>query len=210
MRIVPRETYDCLNRRSALLIVDEIATGFGRTGTMFAFEKLALRPDIICLGKSVTGGALPLSATLTSERIYGAFLGARSEDKQLFHGHSYAGNPIACAAALANLGILQRERSLQRTTALTATLERELLALRRLTNVRDVRCEGLMCGIELEAERFTGADPRRAAWIVADRLFERGYFTRPIGDVIQFVPPLSSDEKEIEGFCGSLGEILAE
>ena len=208
MRIVPRGRYDVLKERTTLLIIDEIATGFGRTGTLFAFEQLGLRPDIVCLGKSITGGALPLSATMVSERIFDAFLGAAGENTQFFHGHSYAGNPIACAAALASLDIIERDRVLERVNDLSAALQRELVALRTMPAVRDVRCIGLMCGIEIDATRLDISNGPTAAWSVSDALFERGYFTRPISDVIQFVPPLSSTEKEISGFCGSIAEVL--
>ncbi|MBV9149945.1 MAG: aminotransferase class III-fold pyridoxal phosphate-dependent enzyme [Candidatus Eremiobacteraeota bacterium] len=208
MRIVPRARYESLKDRSALLIVDEIATGFGRTGTLFAFEQLDLQPDIVCLGKSLTGGALPLSATMVSERIYDAFLGAPDESKQLFHGHSYAGNPIACAAALANLEVLERSRSLERTTELTAILQREVAELKSLPKVRDVRATGLMCGIELDPQRFDSNHSLTPGWSVTNALFERGHFTRPIGNVIQFVPPLTSNEGEIADFCRSLAEVL--
>src|SRR5690348_6593723 len=105
MRIVSSDRYDALNGMKPLLIVDEIATGFGRTGTMFAHEQLDLRPDIVCVGKGITGGTLALSATVVTEGVFDAFLGQYGEHKQFFHGHSYPGNPIACAAALANLDL---------------------------------------------------------------------------------------------------------
>ena len=208
MRVVPRERYESLKNRSALLIVDEIATGFGRTGTRFAFEQLDLKPDIVCLGKSLTGGALPLSATIVSERIYDAFLGTTSEKKQLYHGHSYAGNPIACAAALANLEIFERSRSVERAAELAEILQREVAGLKPLPKVRDVRAVGLMCGIELDPQRFDLNDSLTPGWTVTNALFDRGYFTRPIGNVVQLVPPLSSTEAEIVGFCRSLAEVL--
>ena len=208
MRIVPRDRYESLKKTSALLIVDEIATGFGRTGTCFAFEQLDLKPDIICLGKSLTGGALPLSATMVSQRIYDAFLGGIGENKQLFHGHSYAGNPIACAAALANLEIFERDRSLDRARNLATILQREVAALNALPKVRAVRNAGLMCGVELDPAQFDSSESLTAGWTVANALFDCGYFTRPIGDVVQFVPPLSSTDMEITGFCRSLEEVL--
>ena len=209
MRIVSSERYGALSESNTLLIVDEIATGFGRTGTMFAFEQLNLRPDIVCVGKSLSGGALPLSATLVSEEIYDAFLGRRGENKQFFHGHSYAGNPIACAAALANLKIFERERVLEQVNALSAALQRELTALNALPNVVDARAAGLMCGVEVSDLPFASGPSEMPALIVADALFERGYFTRPIGNVVQFVPPLSSRENELSGFCASLAEVLS-
>jgi len=209
MRIVAPGRYDALRERTALLVIDEIATGFGRTGTIFAFEQLNLRPDIVCVGKSITGGTLPLSATMVSEQIYDAFLGTRGDNKQFCHGHSYAGNPIACAAALASLDILERDAVLDGVQRLSATLEEQFSSLSSLEKVRDVRSCGLMCGIELHPTQLAGADGRSAGWEVADAMFERGYFTRPIGDVVQFVPPLSSTDAEIGGFCEALADILA-
>jgi adenosylmethionine-8-amino-7-oxononanoate aminotransferase len=200
MRIIPAHRYERLKNRSALLIVDEVATGFGRTGAMFASEGLHLRPDLVCLGKSITGGTLALSATLANEAIYTAFLGSHDQRKHLFHGHSYAGNPIACAAALANLELFEREQPLEQVAELAPALLSRLQALTTLPAVKDVRGAGLMFGVELDA--------RGSAWAVADALFERGYFTRPIGDVIQFVPPLTTTEVEGTGFCASLEEIL--
>jgi len=208
MRIVPAGRYERLAQRTALLIVDEIATGFGRTGTMFACEKLKLRPDLLCLGKSITGGSLALSATLASDEIYAAFLGAREESKHFFHGHSYAGNPIACAAALASLELFDRERSLHHVAALAPQFESRLNSLRALPAVSDVRGVGFMHGIELNPEGSSHEDSSAAAWDVADALYERGHFTRPIGNVLQFVPPLSTSAAEAAAFFESLEEIL--
>jgi len=208
MRIVSDDVYAGFASRSTLLIVDEIATGFGRTGTMFACERLGLMPDILCLGKGLTGGTLALSATLATDRIYDAFLGEHAELRHFFHGHSYAGNPIACAAALASLDLFERESTLARTGERARELAPALAKLGEHPRVRMVRQAGLMCGIELDA---TGIDAREAltpAWRVAEELYDRGFFTRPIGDVIQLVPPLSSTRAELNAFCSALGEIL--
>lgn len=208
LRIVPASRYDRLKNRSALLIVDEIATGFGRTGTMFASEQLKLRPDLMCLGKSLTGGALALSATLAGEEIYAAFLGSHNESKHLFHGHSYAGNPIACAAALASLELFERERPLRHVVELSSHFAARSNSLRALAAVSGVWGIGFMHGIELNAEAIDCEDSRSAAWAVADALYERGYFTRPIGSAIQFVPPLSTSGVEGAAFFEVLEEIL--
>jgi adenosylmethionine-8-amino-7-oxononanoate aminotransferase len=175
---------------------------------MFAYEQLRLQPDLLCLGKSITGGALALSATMASEPISEAFLGSHDQSKQFFHGHSYAGNPIACAAAAANLDLFERERSLENVTALAPALLIRLQALQTVPAVKNVRGSGLMFGIELNPDAIDWAGARSAGWAIADALFERGYFTRPIGDVIQFVPPLSLTDAEGTGFCTSLEEIL--
>jgi adenosylmethionine-8-amino-7-oxononanoate aminotransferase len=209
MRIVSPDRYEALNGMKPLLIVDEIATGFGRTGTMFAHEQLDLRPDIVCVGKGITGGTLALSATLARERVYDAFRGAHSEMKQFFHGHSYAGNPIACAAALANLDVFERETTLAHVTDLAASMQPQLARLRALPAVRETREAGLMIGVELNAQRVSAGTAATPAWHVAERLYERGHFTRPIGDVIQLVPPLSSTQGELHAFLEDLIELLA-
>ena len=201
MRTQPPESYAPLRDCAPLVIVDEIATGFGRTGTMFAFEQLGLRPDLVALGKGITGGTLALSATLATQRVYEAFLGGPHENKHFFHGHSYAGNPIACAAALASLRLFERERTLENARALGERIETHLAAIRRHPQVADVRRAGTMTGIELR-ERGVGA------WDVAAGLYDRGHFTRPIGAVVQFVPPLSSTMEEVDSFFDALAAEL--
>ncbi len=195
IRVVAPDLYDPLREMRPLLIVDEIASGFGRTGTMFAHEQLGLRPDIVCVGKGITGGALALSAALAREPVYDAFLGARTELKQFFHGHSYAGNPIACAAALASLDLFEREGTLAHVVALAPRLASRLDRLRSHPRVRDARHVGLMAAVELDG---------LLAWEVANALYDRGFFTRPIGDAIQFVPPLSTTFAEVDGFFDAL------
>jgi adenosylmethionine-8-amino-7-oxononanoate aminotransferase len=199
MRLVPSESYRWLKSCEALVICDEIATGFGRTGTMFAFQQTGLDPDIICVGKGLTGGAMALSATLVGQTLYDAFLGAQEDLLHFFHGHSYAGNPIACAAALASLDLFEEEATLERAQGIAATARTRLEELRSHPGVRDSRQAGAMIGIEL-------ADP--AAWQVADALYEGGHFTRPIGDVIQFVPPLCSTDAEVNAFFDAFSGII--
>ena len=201
MRIVPRERYAALRACTPLVIVDEIATGFGRTGTMFAFEQLDLRPDIVCVGKGITGGALALSATLATARIYDAFLGAPDERKQFFHGHSYAGNPIACAAALASLRLFEREGTLERAAGIAARSAERLRSLATHPRVRETRQAGTMIGVEL---REPGS-----GWPTGNALYEHGIFTRPIGDTVQFVPPLSSSDADVDAFFDALEAVLA-
>lgn len=204
IQVVARERYAALKQLRPLLIVDEIATGFGRTGTMFAHEQLDLTPDLVCIGKGLTGGALALSATLASHRVYESFSGSQTEMKHFFHGHSYAGNPIACAAAIANLELFEREGTLERAALAVDAIRPHLGMLARHELVREVRGAGLMLGIELASERIGVAGARSAAWQVTDDLYERGYFTRPIGNVIQLVPPLSSPVEEMVGFIRAL------
>lgn len=195
IQLVAPDRYQPLRAMRPLLIVDEIATGFGRTGTMFAHERLGLRPDLICVGKGITGGTLALSAVLARQSICDAFSGAPADLKQFFHGHSYAGNPIACAAALASLDIFGREATLAHVASLVPRLAARLDRLRPHKHVRDARHVGLMAAVELDG---------LVAWAVADGLYDRGFFTRPIGDAIQFVPPLSTTLAEIDAFFDAL------
>ena len=209
MRSVAPERYAGLRDRDTLLIVDEIATGFGRTGTLFACEQLDLRPDMICVGKGITGGTLALSATVVRAPIYDSFLGEPTSSRQFFHGHSYAGNPIACAAALASLACFHAEQTLAHVGILRAQVEQRLAELRENSAVRATSGVGLMVGVELNTRELRRDDAPSAAWRVANGLYKRGHFTRPIGDVIQFVPPLSSRADEIDGFFDALESELS-
>ncbi len=210
MRLVDPAVYGALRDMEPLLIVDEIATGFGRTATMFAFEQTALRPDILCLGKSITGGALALSCALVRRRVYDAFLGDYGAFVHLFHGHSYAGNPIACAAALASLDLFDEEQTLARVAGIARRAAARMEDLRAHPLVRDARQAGAMIGIELRAGAIDPQGSPTAAWRVANSLYEAGHFTRPIGDVLQFVPPLCSTDAEIDAFFDALFVILSE
>ncbi len=186
-----------------LLIADEVATGFGKTGAMFACDLEGVTPDITILGKGITGGYLPLSATVTTEEVYQAFHG--EEGRKLFHGHTYAGNPICCAAALASLDLFESEDLLARTrdrADLLATLLAERVADHPL--VGDVRQQGLMVGIELVANRETREplpSDREAGWRVCLAARDRGVFIRPLEDVIVLMPPLSIEEDELAQMC---------
>src|SRR5215212_4424993 len=177
-----------------LLICDEVATGFGRTGTMFACEQEGVTPDLLCLAKGLTGGYLPLAATLATERVYEAFLGEFEEFKTFFHGHTYTGNPLACAAALANLDVFEEERTLERLQtkiALLAALLDEHVA--PLASVREIRRRGFMTGIELA--EFPLAERMGHQVTLAAR--RRGAIIRPLGDVVVLMPPLGISEAEL-------------
>jgi adenosylmethionine---8-amino-7-oxononanoate aminotransferase len=190
-------TRDC----DVLLVCDEVATGFGRTGTMFACEQEGVTPDLMAVAKGLTAGYLPLAATLATEEVYGAFLGRYEEYKTFFHGHSYTANPLGCAAALATLGIFASQDVLGHVAVLSATLARELGPLADHPRVGDIRRKGLMTGIEIVADRGT-KDGHPASWKVGQRVArkvrEKGIIIRPLGDVIVLMPPLSSTEEEIE------------
>jgi adenosylmethionine---8-amino-7-oxononanoate aminotransferase len=208
MRLIEPALYEGLQGVGPLVIVDEIATGFGRTGTMFALEQAGLQPDVLCLGKGITGGALALSATLVREKVYAAFLGAPSDRVEFFHGHSYAGNPIACAAALASLDVFEEERTLARAAAIAASSSARLATLRTHPLVRDTRQAGTMIGIEVRGAQIDRRASATGGWRVADELYDRGHFTRPIGDVVQFVPPLSSTHEEVGAFFDAIETVL--
>jgi adenosylmethionine-8-amino-7-oxononanoate aminotransferase len=196
-----------------LLIVDEIATGFGRTGAMFACEHEGIEPDLMTVGKGITGGYLPLSATLATERIYEAFLGSPEEHKTLYHGHSYSANPITCAAALANLDVFCEERTLEQSSAKVELLERLLKPIADLPHVGDVRQRGFMVGIELVADRQTKESYPEALQMgarVATAARTRGAIIRPLGDVVVLMPPLAIDETTLERLVQITAEAIEE
>lgn len=183
-----------------LLILDEVATGFGRSGRMFACETEGVAPDLLCLAKGLTGGYLPMAATLTTERVFQAFLGPPAEGRTFFHGHTYTGNALAAAAALATLDIFEREQVLGTLPDKIAQLRRELSRLRALQAVGDIRQYGLAAGIELVADRATRAPfpaGERRGMRVCRAARARGVFLRPLGDTIICMPPLSIAGAEI-------------
>jgi adenosylmethionine-8-amino-7-oxononanoate aminotransferase len=184
---------DLATQHDVLLICDEVATGFGRTGRMFACEIEGITPDLLCLGKGITGGYLPLAATLATQSVYDAFLGAPWEGKTFFHGHTYTGNPLACAAALASLELFASSDLLAPVQATARSLAEMLRPLKGLAHVGDVRQAGLMVGIDLVADRVSLSrfDPRlRVGAAICDRLRRHGVILRPLGDTIVLMPPL--------------------
>ena len=192
---------DICRRNGILLILDEVATGFGRTGKMFACEHAGVAPDILCLAKGITGGYLPLAATLSTEEIFSAFLGEYKEYKTFFHGHTYTGNPLGCAVAIANLDLFVRESILEkmqpRIIYLRKRLEGEFLFL---AHVSDVRQWGYMVGIELVQEKATSknyAPERRMGHKVIHEARKHNVMIRPLGDIIILMPPLSITDGEL-------------
>lgn len=184
------------DRYDVLLICDEIAVGFGRTVTMFACELEGVRPDLMCVGKGLTGGYLPLAATLTTSKIYDAFLGEPWSGRTFFHGHTFTGNPLACAAALASIDLFETNDVLGNVGARSVQLFLKLRELSSHRFVGDVRQCGLMAGIELVADKATKTpfDPRsRVGAALCARVREHGVILRPLGDVITIVPPLAID-----------------
>jgi adenosylmethionine---8-amino-7-oxononanoate aminotransferase len=184
-----------------LLIADEVATGFGRTGKMFACEHEGVSPDLMCVAKGITGGYLPLAATFAMQRIFDAFLGEPWEGKTFYHGHTYTGNPLACAAALASLDLFERNNLVASVAAKAQTLSRMLDDLRPLPHVGDVRQRGFMVGIELVEEKRSkrGFDPkRRVGAEVCARVRKHGVIIRPLGDVVVLMPPLAMGVDELK------------
>jgi adenosylmethionine-8-amino-7-oxononanoate aminotransferase len=188
-----RAVRELCDRHDVLLILDEVATGFGRTGRMFACEHEAVSPDLLCLAKGITGGYLPLAATLARERIYEGFLGRFEEFRTFFHGHTYTGNPLACAAALATLDVFAEERTLERLQRKIELLEQLLEPIAEHPEVREVRRRGFMTGIEL-AEHPLAARMGHQVTLEARR---RGAVIRPLGDVVVLMPPLAISEGEL-------------
>jgi adenosylmethionine-8-amino-7-oxononanoate aminotransferase len=187
-------------RYRVLLIADEVATGFGRTGRMFACEHERVTPDLMAVSKGLTGGYLPLAATLTTEQIYRAFLGRYEEFKTFFHGHSYTGNPLGCAVALANLDVFKKEHTLERLQPKIAALRRLLEPLRDHSHVGDIRQIGLIAGIELVKNRETKAPyplAERVGMRVGEEAHMLGLLIRPLGNIIVLMPPLSTTTKEL-------------
>jgi adenosylmethionine-8-amino-7-oxononanoate transaminase len=196
---------------NVLLILDEVATGFGRTGTMFACEQEGVAPDLLCLAKGLTGGYLPLAATLATQQIFDGFCAPYGEKKSFFHGHSYTANPLACAAALANLQCFQRDQTLRRLQPKIALLRRELEALRPLPHVGDIRQVGFMVGIELMRDPTRGEPYPYEAKIGIRTILEarrRGLIIRPLGNVIVLMPPLSIASKDIVRMVRIVGDSI--
>jgi adenosylmethionine-8-amino-7-oxononanoate aminotransferase len=181
------------DKHGVLLICDEVATGFGRTGTMFACEQENVAPDLLCLAKGITGGYLPLAATLATERIYEGFLGAPEQQRTFFHGHTYTGNPLACAAALANLDVFESERTIENLQPKIRLLGELLEGIEAMPEVAEVRWRGFMIGIDLGEH-----DPAlRMGHRVTLAARERGALVRPLGDTVVLVPPLSISAEDL-------------
>jgi adenosylmethionine---8-amino-7-oxononanoate aminotransferase len=184
-----------------LFIADEVATGFGRTGSMFACLGEGIEPDFMCVAKGVTGGYLPLAATLASEEIFRGFLAEFDEFKTFFHGHTYTGNPVACAVALANLDVFEKENLIEKVGKDSESLRQHLARFYDLSHVGEVRHKGFMVGIELVANRKT-RKPYAAREKIGHKVIlearKRGAIIRPLGDVIVLMPPLAIEESTLQ------------
>jgi adenosylmethionine-8-amino-7-oxononanoate aminotransferase len=217
MIIYPKEylkkAADLAKKYEVHLILDEVATGFGRTGKMFACEYVKIKPDFMCISKGLTSGTLPLAATLTTEKVYRAFYGEYKRKNTFYHGHTYTANPIACQAALANLEIFEEEGALAEVKKLMPILHRGLEGMRGLEFVGDVRYMGMIGAIELVKDKGTkeafGAEERIGYKIYKKGLMKR-LILRPLGNIIYLYLPLSTKEKELRFILRRLYEILSD
>ena len=204
------------------LIFDEVMTGFGRTGTepgfgragrWFAFEKSGIVPDLLCLAKGLTGGYMPMAATLASQEIFDVFLGGYEEFKTFFHGHSYTGNPLGAAVANANLEVLSAEHGHGHRASLEREFGQLLKGLWSLENVGDIRQVGLVAGIEL-VKNWRTREPialkERAGFRVCEAMIRRGVITRPIGSVIVLMPPYCTTPDQLQQIITALAESIQE
>ncbi|HBG47283.1 MAG TPA: adenosylmethionine--8-amino-7-oxononanoate transaminase [Deltaproteobacteria bacterium] len=196
-----KEVRRLTRKYGVLLIADEVATGFGRTGAMFACDIEMVSPDFLCLAKGITGGYMPLAATLTTEKVYKAFLGRYEDYRSFFHGHTYTGNPLGCAAALANLDIFEKEKVLYALLPKIDLFKKMLQGFNGLKHAGDIRQTGLVAGVELVKDRLT-KEPypakKRVGYRACLNMRKYGVILRPLGDVIVIMPPLSIKTSELK------------
>jgi adenosylmethionine---8-amino-7-oxononanoate aminotransferase len=188
------------DRHGLLLIFDEIFTGFGRAGSLFACEQAGVVPDVLCLSKALTGGTMPLAATVATDRIYAGFL-SDAPDVELMHGPTYMAYPLGCAAANASLDLFESEPRLRQVAAIEAQMKQELAPCRRAPGVRDVRVKGAVGVVQMD--RPVAAVELRA------RFVEKGFWIKPFGDVIYLTPPLIIDEQDLSGLTRAIDEVLS-
>jgi adenosylmethionine-8-amino-7-oxononanoate aminotransferase len=200
------------NEYDVLLIADEVAVGFGRTGRMFACEHEGISPDLMCVAKGITGGYLPLAATFSTKKLFDAFLGDPWEGRTFFHGHTYTGNPLACAAALASLALFERNDLLADVRRKASALSEMLRPIVGLPHVSDVRQKGLMVGIDVVADR---AHPevfepkRRLGPEVCARVRRHGVIIRPLGDTLVLMPPLAMPFEDLQRIVRAVAHEVA-
>jgi adenosylmethionine-8-amino-7-oxononanoate aminotransferase len=200
-----RRLREICDRHGALLVCDEVATGFGRTGTMFAVEQEGVVPDLMTVAKGITGGYLPLAATLATERVFESFLGPYESQRTFFHGHTYTGNPLACAAATASMSLFRERRVLESLPSKVDALRRALEPAARMDHVGDVRQRGLMVGIELVRDRATKEEypyAFRAGHRATLEALRMGAILRPLGNVVVLMPPLAMTEGDLARLAG--------
>jgi adenosylmethionine-8-amino-7-oxononanoate aminotransferase len=218
-----RQVTEIARAHGALLIADEVMTGFGRTNfklkiqnskpSLFACHEEGVQPDFLCLAKGMTGGYLPMAATLTTQKVFDAFLGEYGEFKTFFHGHSFTGNQLGAAAALASLDLLQTKQSMLQRARLQKWMHEELRTLWSLPNVGDIRQVGLVAGVELVKDWRSRApfDLRERAGIrVCEGMARRGVLTRPIGNVIVLMPPYCTTRSQLMKMVSALHDSVRE
>lgn len=206
-----RRVRELTRKYDVLLIADEVAVGCGRTGTFLACEQEDVVPDFVCLAKGLTGGYLPLAATVTTDEIYSAFLGPPDAGRTFFHGHTYTGNQLGCAAALANVRLMDQNRILDNVRKNAEVLAEHFLRISQHPHVGDIRQRGMMCGIELVADKGTKSPypaTRRAGAAVCRAARDRGLLIRPLGDVVTIIPPLAMPESLIHELCSIVEECI--
>lgn len=182
------------------VIFDEVFTGFGRTGTLFAYEQISLRPDIVCLSKGLTSGMLALGATVTTEEFFKEFVG--SPEKAFYHGHTFTGNPLACAVAIESLKLLQEENVLERNKSLSLIMHNQRERFSNLPIVADVRHLGMIWAVELKTVG------NALGWEVCQKLWEKGYWLRPLHQMLYLIPPYASTTEDLEGVFQALYDLL--
>lgn len=207
-----KEIKKLCEKYGTLLILDEIATGFGRLGSMVEYIKQESMPDIVAFGKMLTAGYLPLAATLSTEEIYNAFLGEFDEYKQLFHGHTFTGNPIGCATAIANLELYKKEKLIESVRRKSKIIRKRLDEIEGYEIVGDVRHKGMLAGIELvndkKSKRPLRLKKERINYLIMRESLKRGVFLRPLGHIMLLVPPLAIPNKELDMLLDVVVEII--
>ena len=199
-----RGVRELCDRHDALMVVDEVATGIGRTGRMWAVEHAGVTPDLLTCGKGLTGGYLPLSAVLAREEVYEAFLGAPADGRTFFHGHSYTANPLCCAAANANLDLMAERGTVGHAARVGDRIGELTKGLTTYDGVREVRRVGTMTGIEVASVG------ERTGFVVCQEARRRGVWVRPLGDVVVLMPPLAIGDEDLETLCGVVEESIRE
>lgn len=192
---------DMCQKYDVLLILDEIATGFGRLGNMVEYIAQYSIPDLVCFGKALTAGYFPLAVTLTTNKIYESFLGEYSENKQLYHGHTFTGNPIGCATAIANIGKYQRQNLIHQIRKNSEHISNRLKELESSNIIADIRHKGLLTGIELKKNGKIIEilkDGQRLNYFVMKESLKRGVFLRPLGNILMLIPPLAINKKDLD------------
>ena len=194
-----------------LLVLDEIATGFGRLGNMVEYLAQRSQPDIVCFGKALTGGYFPLAVTMTTDRIFNAFLGKYSDNKQLYHGHTFTGHPVGCAAALANIELYEKSNLMQQINANARYIASRLREFSRSPIVGDVRHKGLLAGIELarnDRPIVKLKNKERINYFIVQESLKMGVHLRPLGNIMMVIPPLAIGKRDLEKVLDAQLEIL--